>query len=129
MANGRRASEDIEWQNTKKLVDRRDKKSCQFEKCLSAKEFHQLIKGSPITLDRAHIFSASNHPELIYNPKNVITLRRFLHRRLDDYKNPINEQPLSYEENRYWWWRIKNHKIEKYDPEIDYELLLLSEIK
>lgn len=124
----RRSSDDPQWIETKKIIDKRDKRCCQFERCLSAKEFYQLQKGSPTTLDRAHIFGAAAHLELIYNPKNIITLRRFIHRRMDDYQNPLNGETIDIKEHFYWWYRIKNHKVADYDPEIDYELLLQQEI-
>jgi len=127
-ADYRRSSTDEEWQKVKKLVDQRDKRSCQFIKCLSAKEAHQLQNGSPTTLDRAHIFSAANFPDLVYNPKNVITLKRFIHMRMDNYQSPINGDPIELNEHWYWWYRIFNKTICEYKPELDYEVLLKSGI-
>jgi len=130
MANGHnRSSSDPKWKITKDIVDKRDKRSCRFERCISAKEYNQLIQGSPKTLDRAHIFAASAHPELLYNPNNVITLRRFIHRRMDDFTNPLNGESISLQEHWYWWYRIYTHKIIKFDENTDYELLMIQEIK
>jgi len=127
--NGRRSSDDPCWIETKKLVDKRDKKACQFDKCLTAKEFHQLKTGSPITLDRAHILSAANFPDQIYNVKNVITLRRFIHRRMDDYQCPLSGSPIKLNLHYYWWWRILNRAVEKYSESTDYEELLLKNLR
>jgi len=130
MANGhRRSADDPKWLATKSIVDKRDKRSCQFARCLSAKEAHQLISGIPTTLDRAHIFSAANYPDMIYNAKNVITLRRFIHRRLDDYQCPLTGQTTSIQEHYWWWYRIVTHQMIKYDETIDYEELLLSAVR
>jgi len=127
MAN--RSSDDPKWCETKKIVDKRDKRTCQFERCLSAKEFYQVVSGSPKTLDRAHILAASAHPEHLYNIKNVITLRRFIHQRMDEFRSPLNGQPIELNEHFWWWLRILQRKYIEYDVTKDYELLLMQEIK
>jgi hypothetical protein len=124
----KRSSSDEKWQRVKCVIDKRDNRSCQFEKCLSAKEAYMLKVNGPKTLDRCHIFSAGSHPELIYNSKNVITLKRFIHHRLDSYKCPLTGEPLDANETHYWWHRILLRKVTDYDSNIDYELLLLNEI-
>jgi hypothetical protein len=128
-SNGRRSSDDPKWVECKKLVDKRDKRNCQFDRCISAKEFHQLDKKGPVTLDRAHILSASANPEQIYNIKNIITLRRFIHTRMDDYQCPLIGESIELNKHWYWWWRIYNKLICDYDENIDYEMLLKSVIK
>ena len=120
----RRSSSDPEWAELKRKVDARDKRCCQFEKCLSAKEFYMLKKGTPLNVDRAHIFSAAHFPDLIYEPKNVITLKRYIHRRMDDYESPLNGRPLGVNEHFYWWYRILMKRPIEYDSNTDYELEL-----
>jgi hypothetical protein len=117
------------YEKVKKEVDLRDKRCCQFSRCLSIKESYQFIDGSPKTLDRCHIFSRSSHQKLIYIKNNIISLQRFIHRRMDDYKNPLTNENIDINKHFYWWWRIKNHCIEDYDEEIDYEEILMKEIR
>jgi len=126
---GRRSSDDPKWAETKKIVDKRDRRQCQFEKCLSLKESYQLKIDGPTVLDRAHIFAASARPDQIYNPKNVITLRRFIHQRMDGYKNPITGDPIDYNETMFWWHRILKKFVDDYEPDVDYEELLKAEIR
>lgn len=125
----KRSSNDIEWKNVCDIVDKRDKKSCQFLNCLSAQEYHK-IKGPLITIkDRAHIFSVSSHPELIYNPKNIITLQRTFHQRMDEYCSPLDNSNIDINMHYWWWLRIFSKQYSKYDPSIDYEYILLCAIK
>jgi hypothetical protein len=129
VAYSRRGSNDPKWKETKAAVDARDKRQCRLMMCLSITESKQLKVGTERTLDRAHIFAASNRPDIIYNPNNVVTLTRFVHRRMDNFQNPLNGDPIDRETHYYWWWRIFSRSIEKFNSEIDYEQLLLSKIK
>ena len=121
MPHNRRGKNDIYWENCKQQVDKRDKRTCQFIRCLLAKEAYSLKTGSPAILDRAHIFAASSHPNLIYNVNNVITLSRYIHRRMDDYQDPLTGDPIDVNTHYYWWLRIKTHKFVEYDADTDYE--------
>lgn len=125
---GRRSKEDPKWQEVKKIVYDRDKDSCQFMKCLSMKEFFMLKQGVQKNIDPAHIFSASSEPTQIYNPKNIICLTRFIHRRMDDYQSPLDGSDIDLNTHYYWWWRIYNKKIASYDKDVDYKKLLKEEI-
>jgi hypothetical protein len=116
------------WEETKKAVDKKYGRKCIFERCLSISEAHQLKKEPPYTVDRCHIFSRSTYPEFKYNPNNIVPLSRFIHRRMDDIKNPLNGDPIELNQHFYWWNRIRNHSIEKYDPEIDYKEKLIYNI-
>jgi len=124
-----RSSDDPKWVQCKAIVDKRDKRACQFDRCLSAKEFYQFIDGNPKIKDRAHVFAVSAHPELLYQPKNVVTLRRFIHQRMDNYLSPLNGKPISIEEHYYWWYRIVTHQVLCFDETIDYEALLQSTVR
>jgi hypothetical protein len=117
------------WEQTKTLVDKRDHHQCQLAKCLSVSEYHQLKPERLTQVDRCHIFSRSTHPLLIYNKNNIISLSRYIHHRMDSFKDPIYGNNCDLNEHFWWWWRIKNHSMEKYDSDIDYEEKLLKEIK
>jgi hypothetical protein len=125
----RRSKDDPQWQIVKKAVDARDKKQCRFMRCLSLKESHQFIKGSEMTIDRAHIFAASDCPELIYSVTNIASLTRFIHRRMDEYKSPLTGDFVQRNEHFYWWYRILKLSMEAYNSDLDYEYLLKQEIK
>jgi hypothetical protein len=129
VAYSRRSSSDPEWKKVKAAVDARDKRQCRLMMCVSISEMKQLKIENEKTLDRAHIFSASSRPDLIYNPLNIVTLTRFVHRRMDNFCSPITGENISLKEHYYWWWRIFSKSIEKYNNDIDYEELLLSKIK
>jgi hypothetical protein len=120
---------DLKWEECKKLVDSRDKRQCQFIRCLSITEFHQLKKLNNRNIDRCHIFSRSSFPDLIYNPNNIITLQRFIHERIDAWKDPLSGENIDIEYHFYWWWRIFNHSMENFDIEKNYELELLKKIR
>lgn len=128
VAYGRRSKDDQKWKEVKDFVYKRDKSSCQFLKCLSMKEFYQLKKGVESKIDPAHIFSAASEPSQIYNPKNIICLTRFIHRRMDNYQSPLTGEDIDLNEHYYWWWRIYKHSIESYDKNKDYKKQLKDEI-
>lgn len=55
------------------------------------------------TIDGAHYKSRSRFPMLIYYPDNVVPLNRFSHSMLDQYRDPINGDPITKEEHEQWW--------------------------
>lgn len=128
VAYGKRSKDDPKWKQVKDFVYKRDKNSCQFLKCLSMKEYFQLKKGTQFNIDPAHIFSAASEPSQVYNVKNVICLTRFIHRRMDDYQNPLTGKDIDLNTHYYWWWRIYKHTIEGYDKDKDYKEMLKKEI-
>lgn len=121
---GRRSSADPFWQECKRKVDQRDKCQDIFKMCLSAKEYHLCKPGNQMQIDHAHVFAASEEPEHIYNPKNVVCLVRWVHRRMDDYQNPLNGESVDRNEHFYWWYRIVTHSVISYNPEEDWEMKL-----
>lgn len=120
----RRDGDDAEWKKCKEQVDRLCRKRDVFQFCISAKESYLLKPGNEKQLDHAHIYSASAYPDQIYNPKNVVLLSRYIHRRMDDYKNPLTGEPVDLNEHYYWWWRIAARKIADYNPDENYDILL-----
>lgn len=123
---GRRTAEDAQWTAAKKEVAARDGKRCRLEKCLSCVEAAQLIQGVCSILDPAHVIPVSEDPTQVYNTRNIVSLRRFIHRRMDAFQNPLTGQPISKNEHYYWWWRILEARIAEYDPATDYKALVLS---
>jgi 5-methylcytosine-specific restriction endonuclease McrA len=124
----KKQEEDPRWTTVKKEVDLRDKHQCQFQRCISVTESHQLLSVGPKSIDRCHIFSRSSYPKLIYNKNNIISLSRYIHERMDNYRSPLNGDFIDENVHWYWWWRIFNHKIEKYNEEIIYEEILYKEL-
>lgn len=124
----RRGKDDPYWKECKDIVDKRDKKRCRFLACISAKEYYMMKGEGQSQIDHAHIFSASSEPSLIYEPKNVVCLTRFIHRRMDDFKNPLTGKPVELNEHYYWWYRIFTARIFDFDVNINYEKLLKQEI-
>lgn len=126
---GRRSSEDPKWTECKSIVRQRDKSRCQFQFCISIQESYSLVVGSQTALDPAHVIPASVDPSIIYEPKNVVTLQRFVHRRMDNFQNPLTGEDLnSSNEHWYWWWRITQHKVISYDADVDYKQLIYNYI-
>lgn len=125
---GRRSFEDEEWQACKKVVRERDKGKCRFKSCLSVTEFYQIKPGTPANLDPAHVIPVSEDSKIMYNPRNVVTLTRFIHRRMDDYKSPLTGEDITKNEHYYWWWRILENKVACYDENVDYKALVLEYI-
>ena len=124
----RRSSNDPQWSQTKMLVDKRDHKLCRLMRCITVVESKLLKVGSPKTIDRCHIFKASVFIDHIYNIKNIVSLQRYIHHRMDNYENPLDGTPIDLNETWYWWYRIYMTNTEKYDKDIDYELILRKEI-
>jgi hypothetical protein len=118
--------EDPKWDKACRLVDKRDNRRCQFDKCISLKEAHLLVNGSPKILDRAHILARSSYPNLKYNPNNIITLQRFIHNRMDHFQSPLTGEPVDLNLHYYWWYRIKTRSMEDYLDNKDYFGSLLS---
>ena len=122
---GRRTAMDEKWMQTKREVFKRDGGRCRFEDCLTAAEAYSLVPGVCETLDPAHVISVSDDVTQTYNPKNVITLRRFIHRRMDAYQNPLNGRSITANEHYWWWWRIITRRTDVYDELTDYKSLVL----
>jgi hypothetical protein len=118
----RRSSNDPKWNQLRERLRRRDT-SCRLSQCLTIAEASQIKIGRE-HCDCAHMFSASSFPELIYNDRNVYRICRSMHRRLDEFKDPVTGDFI--DENHHWWWwyRIVHKSTEKYNNEIDYEMKL-----
>lgn len=106
----RRDSKDLDWQNVKKKVRARDKNTDRILRILTAKDFLILKKLAPPlllnTLDPAHVYPVSTHPQLVYNEDNLVLLNRYSHENLDSLRDPVWGKPISYEEMMLWWEKI-----------------------
>jgi len=100
---------DDKWETTKKIVDSRDRRKCQLYRILSITErkvIESELIGVAKKVDRAHIFGKGSHPNMKYNPANVITLYHIFHQRLDTYRHPLYDTPIDSEERDSIWCRI-----------------------
>lgn len=126
----RRSSNDLQWTELRERLKKRDK-ICRVMKCLTISEAKQCekIQGFIKRLDCAHMFAASQFPEIIYNEKNVYRISHTFHSRLDSYQCPITQNDLDINSTFWWWWRIINSSTEKYNSDIDYKSLCFQYLK
>ena len=108
---GRRGKDDEQWQGVKALVKNRDKNLCQCCKILTPGEWYirnknNYNKGMLNQLDCAHIEPVSVHPDLTYDPDNIVLLCRLCHSSIDNFINPITFEPMNKEEHAEFWKRI-----------------------
>lgn len=54
-------------------------------------------------LDGAHVFSRSRYPHMKYDPLNVVSLNRWSHSCLDQYRDPIDGKSIDKETHDAWW--------------------------
>lgn len=105
----RRTSEDIEWQNVKEEVRKRDGGMCVLCRILTKAEYRQFLRSRPVyidVIDPAHHESVSGHIEGTYDKDNIYSLCRAMHQRMDNFENPVTGKPMSVEEHDNWWDRI-----------------------
>lgn len=106
----RRDSSDKQWRDVKDRVRKRDGNKDRLLRVLTVKEALALQKKAPANiikqLDAAHIFPVSLYPDIMYNDANIVILNRYSHEALDNLRDPITNEPISYEERQNWWKRI-----------------------
>ena len=106
----RRDKNDIQWQEVKKRVRKRDKNQCQFLKTCTIQEAIGLQKLAPKTLlcklDCCHIFPVSLYAEVMYHDDNMVLMNRWVHHHLDDCKHPVTGEPITREERDEYWKKI-----------------------
>lgn len=97
------------------VSNRNDWKSvCMFWNCLTKEEKIQcdeLNKKEYFlnrNIDIAHILGKGESPKNKYDIDNVVLIGRLWHSRLDTYKHPITNEPISKFERMDWFIRIKN---------------------
>lgn len=102
----KKPKKDIEWEQAREEVFKRDKGECQLLKKLDYSSIRKLKENSGglhNIIDPAHIFNKATYRELYYEPENIICLNRFSHSMLDFNKHPITGIAISREEVDYWW--------------------------
>lgn len=107
---GHRSADDLDWQETKKEVTKRDKGICVLCRIMTAQEYGIFMRSNPTFLgkiEHAHIESVGNHVEKTYDVNNVVCLCHTHHERMDSMKNPISGKPMKRSEHDEWWERIK----------------------
>mgnify|MGYP007057168830 CR=1 FL=1 len=125
---GRRDHKDAEWKKVKKIVRERDLETCRLIKIISMKQALLLKRngtGVLQKLDPAHILPVSTHPDLCYEPNNIVLLNRYSHNMLDFGRDPITGEPINHEETLSWWetiagpeqWEFLQRKIQGDDYE------------
>lgn len=113
----RRDKNDLQWQKVKEEVRARDKNQDRLLRVLTVKEALLLQKRAPRIqlekLDAAHIWPVSIYPDLMYDKNNVVLLNRYSHENLDNMRDPITGDSITYEERQAWWERIANGQWQK----------------
>ena len=112
----RRDKNDAQWQAVKAEVRTRDKGD-RIMRVLTVKEVLLLQRKAPRIqlekLDAAHIWPVSIYPDLVYDKNNIVLLNRYSHENLDNMRDPITGQPISYEERQAWWQKISGCQWQK----------------
>lgn len=107
---GRRDKDDEEWKKVKAFVSQRDKNKCRFMRVISAKEAIAVQKIAPANqlriLDPAHIAPVGRYPHLVYEPRNIVLVCRWVHECLDNCKSPITGGNITQEEREAFWLKI-----------------------
>lgn len=119
----RRDKNDPQWQRVKEEVRSRDRNQDRILRVLTVKEALLLKKKAPPymleKLDAAHIWPVSIYPELMYDKNNIVTLNRYSHENLDNLRDPITGESITYEERQAWWERIANGQWQKLLKHLD----------
>lgn len=108
----RRDANDIQWQECKREVRRRDENTCLLCSCFTPEELairreENYCFGSFSLIDPAHYHAASTHQDEIYNPDNVFCLCRSCHESLDHMYSPLTGKHIDAEQVRRYWDRIR----------------------
>lgn len=115
-ANEKVIEKDLEWEKLLKIVHERDGNTCQLISKLQycdLKILQENSGGLHRILDGAHILSRSTHPDLKYDPYNVILLNRASHSLLDSFHDPITGKSITEEEQTEWWiWIVGKSRYE-----------------
>ena len=105
----REGSNNPDWIECKKKVDKRDHNMCRCCMQLTPGEMMAFRKSRPgplQPLQHAHRNPVSIYPDIAHDPNNVALLCRAHHDRIDRYCDPITGKPISKEEHEQWWERI-----------------------
>ncbi len=110
--NSKECPVDQRWVEVRNQILERDK-VCRLWKVLTANEKEHILKNFSHDffylkdiLDVAHIKPRSTHPELYYDPENLLLLSRYFHSLLDSYIHPVTRTSITSEERDVWFQRI-----------------------
>lgn len=113
----RRDKNDERWQAVKEEVRSRDQSKDRIYRVLTMKEALLLRKKAPRCLleklDAAHIWPVSIYPDLMYDKNNIVLLNRYSHENLDNMRDPVTGESLTYEERQAWWEKIAGAQWQK----------------
>lgn len=125
--------QDEKWQVIKEKEFKRDNYQCQLLKKLNYSEKKIFEENTPKTqrenLDPAHILRKSQYPCYYYNTKNIITLNRASHNRLDHNQDPLTGRQISRNEVELWWKRIIGKSRKEFLSNLEEDLDRLNIIK
>jgi len=109
---------DDKWEEVREIVLKRDNYICQLSIRLTdiewnyIQEFHlEEFKMFSKILDCAHMYPKGSNPEIKYNPDYVVTLCRYFHSLLEQFKNPVTRKGINREQRLLWFKRMKVKKI------------------
>lgn len=102
---------DYKWEEVRKAVNKRDR-TCRVEAILSREELMEVEYQTDYWLNRyldcAHEFGRNVHPEYKYDLTHIFLIGRLYHNRLDQYRDPVTNKPITNEERQKWFERIRN---------------------
>jgi len=100
---------DERWGAVREEIFTRDGHRCRLKSILSIQELRLFKEHDGYfmnTLDGAHVIARSISKNLYYEPRNIITLDRVFHSRLDFNKCPLTGKGITRQEKEWWWIRI-----------------------
>lgn len=102
-----KGNDDQQWVEVRAFVRQRDQ-VCRLWLILTAKERVYVLQKHHADyrmlsmLDPAHIKAKGSHPELYYEPDNIVLIRRYFHTLLDTFKCPVTQKPINQEYREKW---------------------------
>ena len=114
------AASDPKTDKLRQEVFKRDGSRCRLGTILTQKERNTILDlgfsndwALKSGLVLAHIEGRGRRPDLKYDPDNCLTLCDYFHTLLDEWKDPITRKPISEEERKEWFERIKKSKSDR----------------
>lgn len=89
---------DERWERVKAEVFERDEHNCRIQSLLG--------HYSSLPVDPAHVIRRSQSKKLYYDKRNIVSLSRLYHTRLDSYLDPLTGKSITREEADSWWKKI-----------------------
>jgi hypothetical protein len=89
---------DEKWVEVQEFVKKRANNKCEITPLLTKKEkdfVYSQAFGDLKILDCIHVISRSASKKLYYDPVNIIYGLRFIHKFVDEYRNPFTLKPIT----------------------------------